>query len=345
MKIIEKIMRNRILQHLVFWGISFYILLKNFETTSVIVPVDLIFTGIFMIFLFLGVYINLLMLIPRLFQQGRYVLYFFIVCLLLVANTYCYMYGFDFIVDLFFDGFYLISYFDFWDTLKYFVIFLGLSSLLHFSKSWFLYRESEAQLAKIQKEKIEAELDALKNQINPHFLFNSLNSIYSLVLKKSDLAPEALIRLSDSMRYIIYESDEEKVPLIKEIAFINNYIELQKLRMSTKDQLQFNVTGKIKDQHIAPLLMIPIIENAFKYGIKGETEASFVSLEIKIAKHMFSMLTINNLGLVDHVEIAGPKGTGLNNLKKRLELIYPEHHLLKIDETADKFVVDLNIEL
>lgn len=345
MKIIEKIIRNRILQHLVFWSISFYILLKNFETTSVIVPVDLIFTGIFMIFLFIGVYVNLFVLIPRLFHQGRYVLYFFFVCLLLAANTYFYIYGFDFIVELVFDGYYLISYFDFWDTLKYFVIFIGLSSLLHFSKSWFLYKESETQLAKIQKEKIEAELDALKNQINPHFLFNSLNSIYSLVLKKSDLAPEALIRLSDSMRYIIYESDEEKVPLTKEIEFISNYIELQKLRMSAKDQLQFNVSGKIKDQQIAPLLMIPIIENGFKYGIKGETEASYVSIEIKIDKHIFSMLTINNLGVVDHVETNGPKGTGLNNLKKRLELIYPEHHLLKIDQTVDKFVVDLKIEL
>lgn len=298
-----------------------------------------------MTFLFIGVYVNLLMLIPRLFHQGRYVLYFLFVCLLLAAITYFYIYGFDFIVELAFDGYYLISYFDFWDTLKYFVIFIGLSSLLHFSKSWFLYKESEAQLAKIQKEKVEAELDALKSQINPHFLFNSLNSIYSLVLKKSDLASEALIRLSDSMRYIIYESDEEKVPLTKEIEFISNYIELQKLRMSAKDQLQFKMSGKIKNQQIAPLLMIPIIENGFKYGIKGETEASYVSIEIKIDKHIFSMLTINNLGIVDHVETAGPKGTGLNNLKKRLELIYPEHHLLKIDQTVDKFVVDLKIEL
>lgn len=345
MKLIEKIIRNRIPQHLVFWGISFYVLLKNFATTSIVVPVDLIYTSIFMIFLLIGVYINLLILVPKLFHLGRYTMYFFFACLLIAGNTYFYIFGFDFIVDFAFDGYYLISYFDFWDTAKYFVIFIGLSSLLHFSKSWFLYKESEAQLAKIQKEKVEAELDALKSQINPHFLFNSLNSIYSLVLKKNELAPEALIRLSDTLRYIIYESNEDKVPLVKEIEFIRNYIELQKLRMSEKDHLQFNVLGKIKDQRIAPLLLIPIVENCFKYGIKGETEASSVSIEMKVDKHILNLLTINNMGQVDDVERSKAKGTGLNNLKKRLELIYPEHHLLKIDRTVDRFIVDLKIEL
>jgi LytS/YehU family sensor histidine kinase len=115
--------------------------------------------------------------------------------------------------------------------------------------------------------------------------------------------------------------------------------------MSAKDQLEFNVFGKIRDQTIAPLLMIPIVENSFKYGIKGETEASFVSIEIKVDKHLLKLLAINNLGKVDSAERSKAKGTGLNNLKKRLDLIYPEHHQLKIDQTDDKFIVDLNIGL
>ena len=136
---LKKIIRNRILQHLAFWSISFYILLKNFETTSVIVPVDLIYTGIFILFLITSVYINLLLLIPRFFQKGNYMIYGMAVLMLLVASTYAYMFGFDVIVDTLFQGYYLISYFDFWQTMKYFVIFIGISSLLHFSKSWFLY--------------------------------------------------------------------------------------------------------------------------------------------------------------------------------------------------------------
>ena len=140
-----------------------------------------------------------------------------------------------------------------------------------------MYKESESKLIKTQKEKIEAELDALKNQINPHFLFNSLNSIYSLVLKKSDRAPEVLIKLSDSMRYIIYEANDEFVDLNREIDFISNYIELQKLRMSDKDTVDYHILGESENQYIAPLLLIPIIENGFKYGIKGETETSFLT--------------------------------------------------------------------
>lgn len=337
--------RSRLLQHIVFWSISFYILLQNFSTTSVIIPIDLIYTGIFTIFLMSSVYINLFLLIPKFFQKGKYFIYLFSIAMLLLSSTYIYMTGFDVITDVLFHGYYLISYFDFWDTLKYFIIFIGISSLLHFSKSWFLYKESEAQLAKTQKEKLEAELDALKSQINPHFLFNSLNSIYSLVLKKSDLAPEALIRLADAMRYIIYESNDEKVSLHKEIDFISNYLELQKLRMSSKDSLEVHIQGKIKNQKIAPLLMIPIIENCFKYGIKGETETSYVSIEIKIGKNQLNLLTINNLGKVDNVERNKRTGTGLNNLKKRLDLIYTGKYSLKIDQMKDKFKVDLSIAL
>jgi len=342
---IKRIIWNRILQHLVFWSIALYILLENFKTSSIIVPVDMIYTMIFGVFLIIAVYINLLILIPRFFHKGRYIIYFISLAIFLALITYLYQIWFDVIVDKLFGGFYLISYFDYWDTLKYFAILVGITSLLHFSKSWFLYQESETKLAQTQKEKIEAELDALKSQINPHFLFNSLNSIYSLVLKKSDKAPEALIKLSDTMRYIIYESNHELVDLQKEIEFIRNYIELQQLRMSNKDKLEFLVKGKIKKQKIAPLLLIPIIENGFKYGIKGETEASFVSILINVNEHHIKLHTSNNLGIVDKVERDKSKGTGLDNLKKRLELIYPDHHHLIINSTNDKFIVDLNIDL
>ena len=342
---IEKIVRNRILQHTIFLSISLYFLLRNFQASSALAPTDYIYTGIFSIFIIVAVYLNLLILIPRLFQEGKYILYFFLLGLFLAIMTYLQIIFFDVIVGYAFPGYYLISYFDYLETMKYFVIMVGISSLLHFSKSWFHYKESQAILVQTQKEKTAAELETLKNQINPHFLFNSLNSIYSLVLKKSNIAPQALIKLSDSMRFIIYESNEEKVLLEKEIAFISDYIELQKLRMSGKDQLEYIIDGNFHDLKIAPLLMIPIIENAFEYGIKGGIEDSFLIINIVVTDNSLTLIVKNNLGTVDNVERTKAKGMGLVNLRKRLELIYPERHHLNIEQLDDTFSVNLKIDL
>ena len=341
----ERIARIRILQHIAFWSISFFILLKNFQASSELAPTDYIYTGIFSIFILAAVYMNLLILIPRLFQEGKYLWYFISLACTLICATYIQMIGFDVLIELIFPGYYLISYFEFWGTFKYFIILVGTSSLLHFSKSWFLYKESQSNLMISQREKTVAELETLKNQINPHFLFNSLNSIYSLVLNKENKAPEALIRLSDTMRYIIYESNEGTVELTRELDFISNYIELQKLRMSTKDTLVFDINGDAKNYKVAPLLLIPIIENAFKYGIKGEVESSFVRIQINITDAAMVLLVKNNIGEVDSVERTKAAGMGLTNLKKRLELIYPKTHELNINKSEDTFYVKLKIEL
>jgi LytS/YehU family sensor histidine kinase len=147
------------------------------------------------------------------------------------------------------------------------------------------------------------------------------------------------------MRYIIYESNEEKVLLEKEIVFISDYIQLQKLRMSAKDQLEYKIDGNFHDLKIAPLLMIPIIENAFKYGIKGGIENSFVTLKIIIRDQVLVLIVKNNMGTVDNVERTKAKGMGLANLRKRLELIYPERHHLNIEQLDDTFSVNLKIAL
>ncbi|MDZ7604570.1 MAG: histidine kinase [Cyclobacteriaceae bacterium] len=341
----NQLLKSRWLQHILFWSLSLYALLKNFQVSSELAVTDYIYTGVFSMFLVAAVYVNLLALIPGFFQQGRYGIYMICVSAVLVGFSWAQILLFDYIIEWIFPGYYLISYFDFWETSKYFVILVGVSSLLHFSKSWFLYRESQARLSELQKEKLEAELNALKNQINPHFLFNSLNSIYSMVLRQSSHAPEALIRLSDSMRYIIYESNHDYVGLSKEIEFIRNYIALQQLRMSEKDTLKFEISGDMADQQIAPLLLIPLIENGFKHGIKGETEEAFIEISITINERTLSMTVVNNLGSVDPVEKNESGGAGLVNLKKRLGLIYPGRHALIIDKAERTFTVKLTIEL
>lgn len=345
MQSVKKLLRNRVLQHLVFWGISLYLLLKNFQSSSQLSPTDLIYTGIVSLYIVFAVYLNLQLLIPRFFQRGKYAIYVVLLVALLLLITWFQMVSFDVLVDRVFPGYYLISYFDFWGTLRYYLIFVGISSLLHFSKSWFLYREAETRLAITQKEKIEAELSALKGQINPHFLFNSLNSIYSLVLNSNKHAPEALIKLSDALRYVIYESDHEKVSLEKEIEFLKNYVELQRLRMSDGEEVNLSVRGQVQQQEIAPLLLLPIIENAFKYGTKGASEQSQIEIDIAIDENQLSLRTKNTIGQIDETGLEVSGGAGLTNLRKRLDLIYPGNHSLTIDSQGNIFKVHLQIGL
>lgn len=342
---ISNIIKLRILQHTLFWSISLYLLMLHFQASSELSTTDFIYTGVFSIFIFTSVYFNLSFLIPRFFNKGRYGLYLAFLTISIGVICYLQIFLFDHLIEWMFPFYYIISYFDYWQTLRYFIIFVGITTLFHLSKTWFLFRESEAKLVKVQKEKVEAELIALKNQINPHFLFNSLNSIYSLVLKKSENAPEALIKLSDSMRYVIYESDKEKVEVTRDLEFISNYIELQKLRISEKDRLTFTIEGETGSKKIAPLLFIPIVENCFKHGIKGETESSFVEILFELTSNSILLKTRNNIGTIDRIEDSSSGGTGLLNLRQQLKLLYSNKHQLKINQSDDIYEVSLNIEL
>lgn len=344
MKIIY-LYKSRLFQHIIFWGVAEYILLLHFQASSQLAPTDFIYTGLFSIFIFVMVYFNLAVLMSRLFQKGLYWQYTLALATSTVILTFLQIFMFDYLVEWLFPGYYLISYLNYWQTLEYFVIFVGITTLLHLSKSWFLYKDSQTKLSLAQKEKAEAELLALKNQINPHFLFNSLNSVYSLVLKKDIQAPEALIKLSDSLRYVIYDSDNEKVELSKEIDFIQNFIELQKLRISEQHQIFFALDGVIERRLIAPLLFLPIIENCFKHGIKADTQPSFVDINIFVGDSSISLISKNKINIsVEQAEIHG-SGMGLANLRHRLELLYPGKHQLNISQKDDIYEVILNIEL
>src|SRR5690606_29573907 len=136
--------------------------------------------------------------------------------------------------------------------------------------AWFQLSDSKKRLSIAEKEKLDAELRALKSQINPHFLFNSLNNLYALSLKADEQTPAFILKLSEVMRYMIYESNEDCVSLKKELDFIKNYVDLQKLRSDHKARISFHISGKVGKQKVAPLLFIPFVENSFKHGIKGE---------------------------------------------------------------------------
>jgi hypothetical protein len=194
-----------------------------------------------------------------------------------------------------------------------------------------------------KEEKLNAEISFLKAQINPHFLFNTLNSIYSLTLTKDDHASDAVLHLSSMMRYTTSEADKQTVSLSKELDYIANYINLQRLRLPPRARVDYYVEGKTDGLAIAPLLLIPFVENAFKYGVNAE-ENSAIAINISVG-HDRVTLHVHNRKV--RVQLAQEDGTGLGleNTRRRLEMLYPGKHTLTVkDEPAD-FTIYLRLLL
>ncbi|MBX2870984.1 MAG: sensor histidine kinase [Saprospiraceae bacterium] len=196
-------------------------------------------------------------------------------------------------------------------------------------------------LTNLKSDKAKAELMLLKSQINPHFFFNTLNNLYGLVVEKSDQAPEVVLKLSDMMRYTIYEGKEDVVLLRDEIIYLENYIELHKIRYQQKVDIRF--THRLaQDYKIAPLLFIILLENAFKHGVERMREGAYVQLHLTAEHNQVTFEIENNFKPKPTVE---PRGIGVENLRKRLEHIYPNRHQFNVEQQASIYKVQLTIEL
>jgi hypothetical protein len=341
----QRLAGNRILQHVLFWTASFLFLLNYFSTSDKVEKIDVIYTALFHISLVVTVYINLWILIPRILRKGRYLAYFLCLASAIFLGAELNQVTFNRLVDLVLPDYYFISYYELTDILKFVFVYVALTSLLKLSKGWFLLTQTEKQLMAIRQEKTETELKALKSQINPHFLFNSLNNIYSLSLGESGGAPAAILKLSDMMRYMLYESDVEHVPLRQELRFLKNYIELQRLRSDKRSRIDYRRKGNPAGKSIAPLLFLPFIENAFKHGIKGDPSGGYVLIRLEILNGTVDLYVENNRGKVDKVENDDFNGIGLSNVKRRLELLYPGNYDLDIQEREQTFSVRIKLEL
>jgi two-component system, LytTR family, sensor kinase len=334
---LQVLIRNRMLQHALFWSLSFLILTNILKVSVDIKPIDLIYTAIFLVPIIAVVYFNLRILMPLFFEREKYVMYALLVVALIVAGSGFYLLLFDKWIDYIFRGYYFIAFYSFWDISLYFAIYLLLTSLLHLARGWFRLQEMES-------EKRKAELKALQTQINPHFLFNSLNSIYSLARKSSKQVPDKIVQLSDLLRHIIYDSERDFIPLEKEVQMIRNYIELQNLRTTKPKQIKLEIEGDFNGKSIAPMVMLPFIENSFKHGLKGGAENAFVNIRIKVFSKSLNLEIENSKGKAVEPESLN-RGIGVENVKKRLDLIYPGRHKLKIKDESESFKVHLRIEL
>ncbi|MBK8699562.1 MAG: histidine kinase [Saprospiraceae bacterium] len=217
------------------------------------------------------------------------------------------------------------------------------SSIYSILTDWMSGQNEKQELA---NQTLQSELKFLKSQINPHFLFNTLNSLYALTLKKSDLAPEIVLKLSEMMRYMLYECNEKSVPLDKEVNYIANYLDLEKLRHGKKINIHFNQSGEIRNQQIAPLLFIPFIENCFKHGVSNQIAEAFVNINLDITKDEVKVVIENSKhAVMPGVHMKKSGGIGLVNVRRRLELLYPNGYTLDISDTPTTYKVTLSLKL
>lgn len=196
---------------------------------------------------------------------------------------------------------------------------------------------------KAEQEKLNAELSYLKAQINPHFLFNTLNSIYSLAIQKSDKTAPAVVKLSAMMRYVVSEAHRDFVPLEKELNYIRSYIDLQQVRFGEAIQILFSIKGLMNGKQIAPLILIPFVENAFKHGVNAE-EISSIKIDIRVEGNELHFEVFNNKVFI-HKNDENKSGLGIENTRGRLQLLYPGRHTLRITDTKNDFLVLLTLHL
>lgn len=273
-------------------------------------------------------YLNLHFFLPRYLLAGRYLRYFSLVLLsilgyLLVQAIYDYiLYGFIIAPTGNRNWVETLSY-NFFSTLWY----LGLMVPLKLSIDWY---QQQRVLQQIAVEKLQAEVNFLRAQVSPHFLFNSLNNLYALTLKKSDQAPEMVLKLSEMMEYMLYESDEAQVPLEREINYLQNYIELEKIRCGDHADVALKINGQPNGQAIAPLLLLPLIENAFKHGVGKQAENAWLHSTLTLNPTAVEITVENNKPAIPSTGQKG--GIGLSNLRKRLELLYPGRYTLRTEE-------------
>lgn len=332
----------------IFWHVLFWVSMIAFLGVITHNNTNISIEGLLVIFVLFGAiniglfYINFLLFIPKYLNRKKYLQYNITLLIFVLAVSFV-KYG----VALFFkqyvlirDGSHQVIGFGAYYMSAFFtsLIFVFLSTVLKFTLDWFLNERIQREL---ENQRLSAELAFLKSQINPHFLFNSLNSIYSLAYQRSETTPEAILKLSEIMRYMLYECNDNKVDLGKELQYLQNYIDLQKIRYGNKAFVDFEVNGLISNQRIVPLLLIAFIENAFKHGVANDPATPIrIRMDVQPAHLTFRM---ENKKHQFNKDAGG--GIGLNNVKRRLDLLYPGKYQMNIHNGTEFYNVELSLDL
>ena len=331
-----------ILVHVLFWAAFLLLPLVFFDNYDSRLRF-LRYWGYQIVLTALYYYLNYFVFIPRILLKKKMVLY--VLTLVLVMGVMMVI-TFIYREVLHYTGIYTHRAEGFDWKVVYIPIFpcvlaFGISTFVRLTTQWMAIERGKQDL---ENEKLTSELGFLKSQINPHFLFNTLNNICSLARKKSDETESALIKLSDIMRYMIDDSKEDKVMLSKEIEYLQNYIDLQRMRLSGKVRIDFTITGDTESHQIDPLLLIPFVENAFKHGV-SYLEEPLIRISLAVSDSRLSFHVENTKFRNKGDDLRAEPGIGLRNVRRRLELLYPGRHELRITEEDELFRVDLTIQL
>jgi len=342
----RKIRIGNILLHLLFWMLSLVLfvvlifLTRHFRLQAMDfqTAINIILT---LLLLAVSVYINLLILLPLFFKTRRYLLF----SLLEMSNIALFI-CLNYFISLAFEGKHPNFLNEMVAEFILVLVFLVITTLIKFTRDSIALQDANLRIKEIEREKMESELHALKAQINPHFFFNTLNSIYSLSLDQSEKTPELILKLSELMRYILYETREDHISMQRQLEFLQSYIYLEQLRTDEKVKTEMEIIGDHMDLMVAPLLFIPFIENAFKHVAKEKDNPSFIRITFDLTHLDKIVFTVKNkkynpTGPVDRKK----EGIGLSNVRKRLNLLYPSKHELKISDSGDVFEVRLTLEL
>ena len=351
---LQNIKIPRVYQHLLFWGVG-YLLIASMYSVQTNFEVSLRNNLVFMPVQIAYYYALAYWVIPRYLFVNRYLTFVLLLLLLVVSSTLAtravgLLFVHPYLVRVMpvtFQGYvrydqlpFLTKLFDIESLVNSFKgvnLIIGFVLAIKLFKMW--YERKQASL--------EAELSALKAQVHPHFLFNTLNNLYALSLDQSPKSPQLILGLSDILRYMLYECNVDEVPLEREILMMQQYVKLEKLRYEDRIDINFTVTGDLRNKLIAPLLILPFIENAFKHGTSEKTGQVWININVTITGNRFKLKVANNKP--EHQPEDGEENIrghiGLKNVMKRLDLLYPATSKLKIMNEDDTFLIVLDMEL
>jgi len=336
--------RYRVWRHVVFWSVNvfiwsifWYIMIAPFSFGRCIAK-ETLWTPVFLVYSYPLIY----WVLPRTLLKGKVKQFIFIILLWAVAGLFINR------------GYRVYVYVPFQEAMKYKLIIGGggeagsflcmaiSSASITVIKLFKHLIIKQQEWMQVQKEKVAAELQLLKAQVHPHFLFNTLNNIYSFSLEQSPKTPGMILKLSSLLSYMLYDCKTEEVRLEKEIEIMKNYVDLERERYGERIEISWNYEGEIKDKFIAPLLMLPFLENAFKHGTSEQTEKPWLGVDISVRHDTLRCKIANSKN--EYVPNSN-NGIGIGNVKKRLELIYPERYELKMSDEGNFFVVSMMVKL
>lgn len=335
----------QIIQNIVFWTISFGITLNLFSRGDEIRRIDWIYTFLFHIPFFTVVTQNIYLAIPNFLKKYNIWIYLLAVSIAgfgVVLGVYYLSFGP--IANFFFPEYYFVGVYSPLELFGIMLIYVTASTMIELSKSWFNRKETELEIAHLEEEKIRSELKTLRAQINPHFLFNSLNMVYGEALRKTDKAPEMILKLSDILRYVVDNMHKNEVPVIKDLEYIEKFIDMQKERLSNPNRVFYSKSGNFDGLIISPLLLITYIENAFKHGsVSGTNERITIALTAFDKK--LKLKIENAINDIEVIDKSSSSGMGLINTKRRLDFLYAGKHSLKICKKDTSYKMELTIDL